>query len=294
VRLLEGKVSIVTGAGTGLGRSEATTLASHGAAVIVNDVTSAVDEVVAEIVAAGGQAVANNGDVSSWKTSADLVAQALDQFGRLDIVVPNAGISRRNKIVDVNEAEFDAQVAVLFKGTYGLIREAGAHWSREYDAGVRRHHTIIATSSSAGVPGGVQDFSVYAAMKAGVAAVTLGAALEFRQFGATINTILPHAATWMDAVAKGRADFARFERGDVHPDNPQHAANVVAYLASDRAVWLSGQVFEITGTKVRRWVTWSPAGEVESDQHWTVEGLDHALAATVYGTLPSGRTIPAR
>lgn len=294
VRLLEDKVSIVTGAGNGLGRSEAMTLAAHGAAVVVNDVTSAAGQVVAEIVAAGGRAVANNGDVSSWKTSSDLVAQALDEFGRLDIVVANAGINRRNKIIDVDEADFDAQVAVLFKGTYGLIRDAGAHWSREYDSGMRRHHTIIATSSSAGVPGGVQDFSVYASMKAGVAAVALGAALEFRHFGTTINAILPHAATHMDAAAKGLTDFARFEPDDVHPDNPQHAANVVAYLASDRAAWLSGQVLEIAGTSVRRWVTWSPAGEVTSDHHWTAEALDHALAATVYGSLPNGRIIPAR
>jgi NAD(P)-dependent dehydrogenase (short-subunit alcohol dehydrogenase family) len=140
----------------------------------------------------------------------------------------------------------------------------------------------------------VQGFSVYAAMKAGVAAVTLGAALEFRHFGATVNAILPHAATRMDAAAKGRADFARFESSDMHPNNPQHVANVVAYLASEQAAWLSGQVFEITGTNVQRWVTWSPAGEVESDEQWTVQALDRALAATVYGTLPSGRMIPMR
>jgi NAD(P)-dependent dehydrogenase (short-subunit alcohol dehydrogenase family) len=294
VRLLDGKVSIVTGAGNGLGRSEAMTLAAHGSAVVVNDLTSAADLVAAEIVAAGGRAVASHGDVSSWNTTSGLVTEAFDEFGRLDIVVSNAGINRRNQIIDVDEAEFDAQVAILFKGTYGLIRDAGAHWSREYDAGVRSHRTIIATSSSAGVPGGVQDFSVYAAMKAGVAALTLGAALEFRQFGATVNAILPHAATRMDATAKGRADFARFESGDMHLDNPQHTANVVAYLASEQAAWLSGQVFEITGTTVRRWVTWSPAGEVVSDEQWTVDALDRALAATVYGTLPSGRVIPTR
>jgi NAD(P)-dependent dehydrogenase (short-subunit alcohol dehydrogenase family) len=294
VGLLDGKVAVITGAGNGIGRSEALALAAHGVAIVVNDLDQAADLVVAEIVAAGGRSVANYADVSSWQTTSDLVTQAVDEFGGLDIVVTSAGINRRSRIIDVDEAEFDAQVAVLFKGTYGLIRDAGAYWRREYDAGVRKHRTIVATSSSAGVPGGVQDFSVYAAMKAGVAAVTLGAALEFRSFGATVNAILPHAATRMDAVAKGLADFERFEPGDPNPMNPQHVANVVAYLASERAAWLTGQVFEITGTNVRRWVTWAPAGEVESAEQWTAAALDDALATTVYHTLPGGRVIPKK
>jgi NAD(P)-dependent dehydrogenase (short-subunit alcohol dehydrogenase family) len=290
VGLLDGKVAVITGAGNGLGRSEALTLAADGAAIVVNDLGLSADQVVTEIVAAGGRLVANDGDVSSWNTASDLVRQAVDEFGGLDIVVTSAGINRRSRIIDVDEAEFDAQVAVLFKGTYGLICDAGAYWRSEYDAGVRKHRTIVATSSSACVPGGVQDFSVYAAMKAGVAAVTLGAALEFRPFGVTVNAILPHAATRMDAIAKGRAEFELFEPADPNPMNPQH----VAYLASERAAWLSGQVFEITGTNMRRWITWAPAGEVESAEQWTAEALDDALATSVYGTLPSGRIIPKK
>ncbi len=292
--ILDGKVAVVTGAGNGIGRSEARTLAAQGACVVVNDLGPAADEVVGEILAAGGRAVANDGDVSSWKTAAALVEQAVGEFGDLDIVVTNAGVCRRNPIADTDEAEFDLQVAVLFKGTYGLLREAGAYWRARHRDGARRHRSLVVTSSSAGVPGGVREFSVYGSLKAGVAAATLSAALELRPFQVTANAILPHAATRMDADAKGLATVARFEPGDTDPMNPQHVANVVAYLASERAAWLTGQVYEITGTNVRRWVPWSPVAEVDSERQWSGEALDDALAATVYGTLPGGRTIPKK
>lgn len=304
--MLEGKVAIVTGAGNGIGRSEALSLAAHGAAVVVNDLGAAAtdgpgrgedapaDAVVAEIVAGGGRAVASHADVSDWKSTSGLVEQALDEFGRLDIVVTNAGIVRRGAIAEVTEEDLDAQVAVLFKGTYGLVRHAAARWKREHEAGNAAHRTMVLTSSSAGVPGGVQEFSVYGAMKSGIAALALGAALELRAFGVTVNAILPHAATRMDSLAKGLPDFERFAPGSMDPMNPEHVANVVSYLASPRASWLSGQVFEITGTSVRRWLPWSPQGEVASPEPWAPDALDAALATAVYGTLPGGRVIPLR
>src|ERR1700678_2646195 len=237
------KVAIVTGAGNGIGRAEALALAGLGAAVVVNDLGGgSADAVVSEIVAGGGRAVANCGDVSDWKATSDLVEQALSEFGRLDIVVANAGIVRRSPIVEVTEKDLDDQLSILFKGTFGLIRHAAAHWKSEHSAGNRAHRAVVATSSSAGVPGGVQEFSVYGAMKSGIAALTLGAALEFRGFGVTVNAILPHAATRMDADAKGLPDPGVFGSSDPSPDNPQHVANVVCYLASERAAWLSGQV----------------------------------------------------
>jgi NAD(P)-dependent dehydrogenase (short-subunit alcohol dehydrogenase family) len=290
----ENKVAIVTGAGDGIGRAEAISLAAAGAAVVVNDVVGAVaDSVAAEIVEFGGRAVAACGDVSDWKTTAGLVAQALEEFGRLDVVVANAGIVRRSPIAAVTEQDLDDQLGVLFKGTFGLIRHAAAHWESEHRAGNRAHRAIVATSSSAGVPGGVQEFSVYGAMKSGIAALALGAALEFRAFGVTVNAILPHAATRMDASAKGLPEPRRFSVDDPSPDNPFHVANVVSYLASARASWLSGQVFEITGTEVRRWLPWSPGAVVSSDVGpWTAEALDGAMATVVYGTLPGGRVIP--
>jgi NAD(P)-dependent dehydrogenase (short-subunit alcohol dehydrogenase family) len=152
----------------------------------------------------------------------------------------------------------------------------------------------VATSSSAGVPGGVQEFSVYGAMKSGIAALALGAALEFRDFGVTVNAILPHAATSMDAAAKGLPDPGQFAFGDPSPDNPQHVANVVCYLASERAAWLSGQVFEITGTEVRRWLPWSSGAEISSATAWSIDALDTAMATQIYGSLPGGRVIPIK
>jgi NAD(P)-dependent dehydrogenase (short-subunit alcohol dehydrogenase family) len=302
--ILQGKVAAVTGAGHGIGRCEALSLAAHGAAVVVNDVAGQADgdpspgepgpadAVVAEIIRDGGRAVANYADVSGWKASLGIVEQALSEFGRLDIVVTNAGVVRRSPIVDVTEGDLDAQMGVLFKGSFGLIHHAAGLWKSEHEAGNHAHRTIVATSSSAGVPGGVQEFSVYGAMKAGIAALALGAALEFRSFGVTVNAILPHAATRMDSLAKGLPDYERFDPGDPHPGNPQHVANVVSYLASRQASWLSGQVFEITGTNVRRWLPWSPGAEVSIPAQWTTEALDTAMATVIYGTLPSGRAIP--
>lgn len=304
--IFAGKAAIVTGAANGIGRSEALSLAAEGAAVIVNDVGGTApdrrgqgepgpaDAVVTEIVRGGGHAVANHADVSDWKACAGLVEQALSEFGRLDIVVTNAGIVRRGPIVEVTESDLDDQMAVLFKGTFGLIRHAAAHWRSEHESGNRAHRTIVATSSSAGVPGGVPDFSVYGAMKSGIAALALGAALEFRGFGVTVNAILPHAATRMDALAKGLPDPGRLGPEDARQDNPQHVANVVCYLASEQASWLSGQVFEITGTNLRRWQPWSADAEVSSPVPWRPDALDTALATMVYGTLPSRRVIPAR
>ena len=291
----QGKVAIVTGAGNGIGRAEALSLAAQGASVVVNDISAAaLDSIVSEITGNGGRALAAAGDLSDWTSTAGLVARALSEFGRLDIVVANAGIVRRSPIVSVLEKDLDDQMAVLFKGTFGLIKHAAAHWQSEHRAENRAHRTIVATSSSAGVPGGVQEFSVYGAMKSGIAALTLGAALELRGSGVTVNAILPHAATRMNTSAMGLPDPEPFAPEDAHPDNPQHVANVVCYLASEQASWLSGQVFEITGTSVRRWLPWSPGAEISSAEQWTPDALDDAMATQIYGTLPGGRVIPLK
>jgi NAD(P)-dependent dehydrogenase (short-subunit alcohol dehydrogenase family) len=293
--VFQDKVAIITGAGNGIGRAEALSLAASGVAVVVNDVgLAAALAVVDEILDAGGRAVAVAGDVAEWKTNAGLVSQALRSFGRLDIVVTNAGIVRRSPIATVTEKDLDDQLAVLFKGTFGLIRHAASYWQTEHSNGNRAHRTIVATSSSAGVPGGVREFSVYGAMKSGIAALALGAALEFRDFGVTVNAILPHAATRMDALAKGLPDPGHFAPADPSPDNPWHVANVVSYLASEQASWLSGQIFEITGTDVRRWLPWSPGLEVSRPERWTPDALDAAMATLIYGTLPGGRVIPVK
>ena len=303
---LEGRVAVVTGAGNGLGRSEALALAAHGAAVVVNDLggraadapgrgnRGAADAVVAEITASGGRAAANYGDVSDWKTSAALVEQALGEFGGLDIVVTNAGIVRRSPIAEVTEADLDAQLAVLFKGTYALVHHAAALWKDQHAGGARARRAMVLTSSSAGVPGGVQEFSVYGAMKAAIATLALGAALELRPFGVTVNAILPHAATRMDSLAKGLPAYERFAPGSMDPLNPEHVANVVAYLSSPHASWLSGQVFEVTGTSVRQWLPWAPGRTVVSEEQWTPEALEAAMGTTIYGTLPGGRVIPSQ
>ena len=302
---LAGMVAVVTGAGGGIGRCEALTLAAHGAAVVVNDLggdrlgdpehasSAPADAVVAEIEAAGGRAVAHYGDVSAWTTGAELVDVAVREFGRLDIVVSNAGVVRRSFITDVTERDLDLQAGVLFKGTVGVVRHAAAHWQRT-PARPGEHRTVVITSSSAGVPGGVVESGVYGALKGALATFALGAALEFRPFGVTVNTLLPHAASLMDATFKGLPEPEPFSARDPDPMNPFHVANVVAYLASSRSAWLSGQTLEVTGTNVRRWLPWSDAGEIDNADQWTIDELDTALATRLYGTLPAGRVISKR
>jgi NAD(P)-dependent dehydrogenase (short-subunit alcohol dehydrogenase family) len=241
VGLLDGKVAVVTGGGSGIGWSDALTLATQGIAVVVNDLGPSAHEVVAEIATAGGQAVANSGDVTEGTTTQDLVDQAVKEFGSLDIVITNGGIVRRGAIVDVTEADLDAHISVLFKGTYSLLHHAGVYWRHEYGAGDRKRRAIVTTSSNGGIPGSVPEFLIYSGMKAAIATGTLDAALE--------------------------------------------------HFASEWAAWLTGQIYEITGTNVRRWLPWSPALEVESDAQWTPDNLDDPLAQSGYGTLPSSRVV---
>ncbi|MDQ1396967.1 MAG: hypothetical protein QOG64_2226 [Acidimicrobiaceae bacterium] len=298
---LDGTVAIVTGAGAGIGRAEALALAAHGAAVVVNDIGGAVDGspargtaadvVVAEIKDGGGRAVPNRGDISSWSACRELVDQAVEELGGLDIVVSNAGIVRRGRIDEVSEDDVDALTAVLAKGTVGVLHHSFRWWGGEHRRGFGRPRTAVVTSSSAGVPGGVREFGVYGAMKAAVAALTMTAALEMRALDVTVNAICPHAATRMDAFAKELAFDPASERDPGSPTSPVHVADFVSWLVSPDARHLTGQVFEVGGGLVRLWRPWSPAGEVQRDGRWQPAEIGMALATDVYRTMPGGRTI---
>ena len=294
--LLSGRVAIVTGAGAGIGRAEARALAAHGAAVVVNDLAGrneSAEKVCEEIVAAGGRAVAHEADAADWATGDALVGRAMDTFGRLDVVVANAGLVRRSPLVAVTEEDLDRQTAVLFKGTYGLLHHAARRWST-HEAGPGDHRTVVLTSSSAGVPGGVEEFSVYGALKAAVATLATTAALELAPHGVTVNAILPHAATRMDAEAKGIAEVPGPADDETHLDSPRHVGEFVAWLVSHRAAHLSGQVFEVSGRAIRLWRPWGVAAELPGTAPWTPDVLDAEVAGHVYRTRPVGRRIPRR
>ena len=206
--LLDGRVVIVTGAGRGIGRAHALAFAAEGAHVVVNDigvgarritrgpVAARPRSVVDEIIAAGGEAVANGSDVADWDQAAALIQTAVDTFGGLDVLVNNAGIVRDRMFVNTSEDEFDAVIAVHLKGHFATMRHAAAYWRAESKAGEAVDARIINTSSGAGLQGSVGQGN-YSAAKAGIAAMTLVAAAEMGRYGVTVNAIAPSARTRM-------------------------------------------------------------------------------------------------
>jgi NAD(P)-dependent dehydrogenase (short-subunit alcohol dehydrogenase family) len=280
VGALDGKVAIVTGAGRGIGRGEALALAAEGAAVVVNDLGASADGSalaerpaaggVAEVVAAGGRAVADDHDVASWDGAEALVERALDAFGRLDVLVNNAGFLRDRMCFNLDEAAWDDVVRVHLKGHVAPTRFAAAHWRARAKAGDDSPAAIVNTASEAGLYGGTGQVN-YVAAKAGIAAMTLGLARELKRYNVRVNAVAPRARTRMteallgEHVATGAGDFDEW-----HPDN---VGPVVAWLASDRSAGISGQVFVVVGGRVHRFRGWELVGEVEQDHRWSVDEL---------------------
>jgi len=289
--LLDGKVAIVTGSGRGIGRAHALELAAQGAAVVVNDAGVSVsgDErssepaqaVVDEIRASGGSAVAAIGSVTSPDDCAQTVAIALREFGRLDILVNNAGILRNAPLVDTSLEDFDAVLSVHLRGTFLMIREAARYWSAR--PGTARR--VINTTSSTGMLGEPGQ-SGYAAAKAGILGLTMTAAKELGEFGATCNAISPVAITRMTEQFVPAWGGAPGE--DYSPFDPRNASPVVAYLASDGAGWLNGQVLRVEGNCVIRMTGWArgPRWEGRKGEFLTASDLAVALPQ-LYGTFPA-------
>lgn len=278
---LDGKVAIVTGAGRGIGRGEALLLAAEGASVVVNDLGTALDgggtdsavaqAVVDEIEAAGGKAVANGDDVSTWAGAERLVAQAVDTFGDVNIVVNNAGFVRDRMSFNMSEEDFEAVVLVHLKGHFAPVRFAAAHWRARSKAGESVYGRVINTTSEAGL-WGTPGQANYATAKGGIYSMTLTLARELERFGVTVNAIAPRARTRMTETLGGT--FASGAEGgafdDLHPDN---VAPVVGWLASESAAGVSGQVFVVTGGRVHLIQPLSDASGLSRDSRWTVEDL---------------------
>ena len=248
-RLCEGRVCIVTGAGRGIGREYALALAAEGARVVVNDLGGSVDgrggdagparQVADEIAARGGEAVASAEDISSWDGAARTVREALESFGRLDVVVNNAGILRDRTLPNMSEEEWDAVIRVHLKGTFAMSRHASAHWRDRVKAGERNDARIVNTSSVAGLYANVGQTN-YGAAKAGIAAFTQIAAQELARYGVTVNAIAPGALTRMtEGLPLPEADRARLD--------PRYVASVCVWLASPLSADVTGQVIEASG-----------------------------------------------
>ncbi|MFF2732604.1 3-oxoacyl-ACP reductase [Streptomyces sp. NPDC058008] len=244
---LEGRTAVVTGAGTGLGRSEALALAAQGAHVVVNDVGPAAEDVVAEIKALGADAVAATGDIGDWSMGDRLVRTALETFGSLDIVVNNAGILRDKMVFNLTESDWDDVIRIHLKGHAAVTRAAAAHWrAAGKAAGGPVYGRIVNTSSEAflfGAPGQPN----YSAAKAGITALTLATAQGLARYGVRANAICPRARTAMTADAFGAGATPE---GGIDIMAPERVATFVGYLASPAAEDINGQVFVAYGDMV--------------------------------------------
>lgn len=295
--ILDDKVAIVTGGGRGLGRAHCLALAEAGATVVVNDLGSGIhgertgdspaDEVVAEITKLGGRAVANHASVTDWGATEAMVADTVAEFGRLDVVVNNAGIVRDRMLFSMSEAEFDAVVAVHLKGTFALTRHACAYWREAAKRGEPVAGRVINTTSGTGLFGN-QGQSNYGAAKAGIAGLTILTALEMRRYGVTANAISPIAATRMTEGLEVGTNLQGTDGFD--PRDPANASGVVVYLASDAASWLTGQVLRIEGNRLNRLEGWTVSGVYPSrnGEALTPEELVDAVPR-LYGSAPAGR-----
>lgn len=269
---LEGRVAIVTGAGAGIGREHALLMAQEGARVVVNDLADPSD-VVAEITASGGEAVAVAGSVAEMATGERLVEAALDTFGDLHVVVNNAGVVRDAMVWNMTEEDFDLVVDVHLKGAFSLTRAAARHWRAEDKAGRRADRSIVNTTSAAGLHGNVGQWN-YAAAKAGLAAQVLLAVAELGRYGVRANAISPAARTTMVTSSPGLAAAVAAPEDETAFDkfHPRNVSPLVAYLAKPDCPF-TGQVFSVTGGHVGLYRGFSVGHVVEADRAWTVAEL---------------------
>lgn len=260
---LDGKVAIVTGAGRGIGREHSLALAKAGAKIVVNDLggstagegsdTTPAQSVADEIKAAGGEATANYDNVADFQGAANMVKQAIGDFGRLDILVNNAGILRDRMLVSMTEDEWDAVIAVHLKGHFAPTHHAATYWREQSKAGNQINGRVINTSSPSGVFGNVGQTN-YGAAKAGIAAFTIIAAQELGRYGVTVNCLAPNARTRMTEDIFG--GLPQPAEGEYDPLDPANISPVVVALAADEAQNITGQCFFIYGPTVNALKPW--------------------------------------
>jgi NAD(P)-dependent dehydrogenase (short-subunit alcohol dehydrogenase family) len=284
---LDGRVAIITGAGRGIGREHALLFAQEGAKVVVNDLGGAIDgsgddrspaqQVVDEIKAVGGEAVANSDNVADWEGGRRLIDAAVDAFGDFNVLINNAGILRDRMLVSMEEAEWDAVIHVHLKGHFVPTRWAANHWREQSKEGKQVDAAIVNTSSTSGLIGNPGQTN-YGAAKAGIAAFTVIAAQELQRYGVRVNAIAPAARTRMTEatpglsdVVKAPTDTARFDVWD-----PANISPLVAYLASESCP-ATGKVFLVQGGKVQTFQPWTLTDMIDKNDRWTVAELQSEM-----------------
>jgi NAD(P)-dependent dehydrogenase (short-subunit alcohol dehydrogenase family) len=280
--ICQGRVVIVTGAGRGIGRAHALEFGRQGARVVVNDIGAELDgtggspspaqDVVDEIVEAGGEAIVDGEDVADWDGARRLVAAAVDAFGRLDVLVNNAGVVRDRMVVSCEEDEFDAVVRVHLKGHLATARHAAEHWRARAKAGEAVDARIVNTSSGAGLAGSVGQ-AAYSAAKAGIAALTLVQAAELARYGVTANAIAPSARTRMTATVFADMMAAPADAGAFDAMAPENVAPLVAWLGSAQSAHVTGRVFEVEGGRVSVADGWQHGPAVDKGARWDATEL---------------------
>jgi len=284
---LDGRVAIITGAGRGLGRAHALLFAREGARVVVNDTGGGGDgtsdgsteqpaeEVVAEIRAGGGEAIAEISDVADWDGAEQLVRTAIDAFGGVDILVNNAGILRDRLVVNMTEQEWDDVIRVHLRGHFCPTRHIAAYWRDEHKAGRPATRNVINTSSTSGLLANPGQ-SNYGAAKSGIATFTQIVAKELARYDVKVNCIAPAARTRLTLATPGLDEIMAAREGVFDEWDPANVAPVVAYLAS-AACRFNGETFFVRGGTIQRVRSWELSETVRCDGSWSVDDLAAAL-----------------
>ncbi|MDE0496786.1 MAG: SDR family oxidoreductase [Acidimicrobiaceae bacterium] len=281
---LDGRVVLITGAGRGIGREHALLMASEGAKIVVNDLGGSADgtgadqgpaqEVVSEIEAMGGEAVANGDSVTDWEGAQRMVNEAVEAFGDLHVLVNNAGILRDRVVVNMTEPEWDAVVEVHMKGHFCPTRWAAAYWREQSKAGKEVSGSIINTASGA-MLGNLGQFN-YSGAKAGIAAMTLVAAGELARYGVRVNCLAPVARTRLTLQTPGLGDVVKAPDDPAQFDvyDPANVSPLVAYLSTAECPFTGG-VFHVGANEVGLYQGWSLSDDdiIVTEGRWTVEGL---------------------
>jgi NAD(P)-dependent dehydrogenase (short-subunit alcohol dehydrogenase family) len=281
--VLEGRVAVITGAGRGIGREHALLFAKEGAKVVVNDLggsnegegadTGPAHEVAEEIKAAGGSAVVNTENVSTWSGAESVVRQAIDEFGALDILVNNAGILRDAFIAGMEEAQWDAVIAVHLKGHFAMLHHAAAYWKAQSKAGDQPSAAVINTASGSGVTLPNAGQANYGSAKAGIAALTLIAAEELERYGVRVNAIAPIARTRLTLATPGMGSLmSEPEEGELDLFSPANISPLVAYLAGEKCP-VTGKVYAVQGGAISSLSGWHDVDTIETDGHWLIDDI---------------------
>jgi NAD(P)-dependent dehydrogenase (short-subunit alcohol dehydrogenase family) len=291
--ICEGRVVIVTGAGRGIGRSHALLFAAEGAKVVVNDLGGEVDgsggsagpaqEVVDEIHAMGGEAIANTDSVADWAGAQRLIDTAIDAFGQLDVLVNNAGILRDRMLSNMTEDEWDSVINVHLKGTFAPSRWATAHWRARAKAGEANDARIINTSSASGLYGNPGQAN-YGAAKAGIASFTIIAARELERYGVTVNAIAPGARTRMTApLGFGGSEP---EPASFDAFAPENVSPLVVWLGSAQSAGVTGRVFNVAGGAISVAEGWSHGPSIDKSDRWDPSELGDVVPELVAKAAP--------